>query len=165
MSKKKVLVAGIGNIFFGDDAFGCEVIKKLLSKVLPPTIELIDFGIKTRALAFELCRHYDLVIVVDAVQRGGKTGTLYLIELATNDFSKQNVVLAHELKLGETIAFARELGAKINKILLVGCEPVSFECENLSQPVKLATDEAVKLIKKVIADEIAGVFSNSFIEA
>ena len=54
---KKVLVAGIGNIFFGDDAFGCEVIKLLQSKDLPQNIKVVDFGIRTRDLAYELCEN------------------------------------------------------------------------------------------------------------
>lgn len=158
MNDKQILVAGIGNIFFGDDAFGCQVVQKLQAENLPPDIKIIDFGIKTRDLAFRLCSNYRLVILVDAVRRNKQPGTLYLIELTAADSERKNVFGGHDLKLAETIHFACQLGAKINKILLVGCEPEEFDGDNLSQTVAFATVQAVKLIKKIIADQINDEF-------
>jgi hydrogenase maturation protease len=39
----KILVAGIGNIFLGDDAFGSEVARRLMNERLPPEVRVIDF--------------------------------------------------------------------------------------------------------------------------
>src|SRR5690349_15410765 len=77
---KKILVAGIGNIFFGDDAFGVEVAHELLKRPQPPEVQVIDFGIRTYDLAYALTGHHDGVILVDATSRGREPGTLYLIE-------------------------------------------------------------------------------------
>lgn len=153
MNKPRILIAGIGNIFFGDDAFGCETIKRLRAEKFPANVKVVDFGIKTRDLAFEICANYDLIVLVDAVVRGAQAGTIYLIELQSHDFDNQQIAHAHDLKLRETFAFARELGARIDKILLVGCEPESFEREDLSAIVYAATDKAVELIKKIVAEQ------------
>lgn len=154
MFEKRILIAGIGNIFFGDDAFGCETIKKIKSSALPPSIKIIDFGIKTRDLAFELAAgNYDLTIIVDAVKRGESPGTIYLIELPTRNQGEQKIFAAHDLKLGETIRFARELGAEANKILLVGCEPANLTGENLSEAVESAIDKACDIILKIVSEK------------
>ena len=152
--KNKILVAGIGNIFFGDDAFGCAVVKKLCAENFRSNVKIIDFGIRTRDLAFELGNNYDLVILLDAVQRGGTAGTLYLLELAESDWNNQQIFAAHDLKLRETIAFACRLGAKINRILLIGSEAESFAGENLSVAVAPAVEKAVGLVKKIVAGDV-----------
>ena len=150
----QILIAGIGNIFFGDDAFGCETIKSLRGENFPANIKIVDFGIKTRDLAFEIGGDYDLIILIDAVIRGEKAGTVYLLELPTNDFDNQKTVAAHDLKLRETIVFACELGARPKEILLVGCEPETLDGADLSAPVRSAIAKAVEVIKKIIADKI-----------
>lgn len=144
---KKVLIAGIGNIFFGDDAFGCEVVKLLQKDSLPNSVKLVDFGIRTRDLAYELCENYDVIILIDAVKLGNSSGTVSLIELSPDDFSAQNPYVSHEAKLEETLSFAKNLGAKINKIHLVGFEAENFE---LNQDLSLQAHEAVLKSQKII---------------
>ena len=78
--KKGILIAGIGNIFHGDDAFGVEVAQRLSQKQLPAGVTVIDFGIRGFDLAFALLDGYETYILVDVVQRGQPPGTLYLIE-------------------------------------------------------------------------------------
>ena len=52
---KRILVAGIGNIFFGDDAFGCEVAAELAKRPLPDGIKVLrDFGIRSYDLAYAM---------------------------------------------------------------------------------------------------------------
>ena len=70
----KVLVAGIGNIFLGDDAFGVEVTKRLVERVLPYGVSVVDFGIRSYDLAYALMEKWDLIILVDALPRGGEPG-------------------------------------------------------------------------------------------
>ena len=77
---KRILVAGIGNIFFGDDAFGCEVAKELAQRPLPEGVRVIDFGIRSYDLAYAIMDDYDATILVDASPRGSPPGTVYLIE-------------------------------------------------------------------------------------
>ena len=77
---KRILVAGIGNIFFGDDAFGCEVASQLRRKPLPEGVRVIDFGIRSYDLAYAIMDGYDATILVDATPQGSAPGTIYLIE-------------------------------------------------------------------------------------
>ncbi|HXA08444.1 MAG TPA: hydrogenase maturation protease, partial [Chthoniobacterales bacterium] len=77
---KKILVAGIGNIFFGDDAFGCEVANQLARRALPEEVCVTDFGIRSYDLAYAMMDNYDAIILVDASPQGSAPGTIYLIE-------------------------------------------------------------------------------------
>jgi hydrogenase maturation protease len=76
----RILIAGIGNIFFGDDAFGVEVAQRLMLRPQPPAVRVIDFGIRGFDLAYALMDGYDVSILVDASPRGGVPGTVYTIE-------------------------------------------------------------------------------------
>jgi hypothetical protein len=76
----RILVAGIGNIFLGDDGFGVEVIQRLSSHPFPKSVQVCDFGIRSYDLAFALLDGYDVTILVDAAPRGAAPGTLYVIE-------------------------------------------------------------------------------------
>lgn len=80
MAQPRILVAGIGNIFFGDDAFGVEVARRLLERPWPEKVRVVDFGIRGFDLAYAFLDGYDKVILVDTIQRGGTPGTLYVIE-------------------------------------------------------------------------------------
>src|ERR1044072_7226323 len=80
MNQPTILVAGIGNIFLGDDAFGCEVVKRLAGRAWPDNVKVIDFGIRGFDLAYALLDGYDVTILVDATPRGETPGTLYTIE-------------------------------------------------------------------------------------
>jgi hydrogenase maturation protease len=52
---RRVLVAGIGNIFQSDDAFGVEVAQPPRgTRTLPPGVRVEDFGIRGVHLAYEL---------------------------------------------------------------------------------------------------------------
>ena len=78
-----ILIAGIGNIFFGDDAFGVEVVRRLAARPLPAGVVVKDFGIRGFDLACALQDGYDAVILVDAMQRGAPPGTLHVLEPET----------------------------------------------------------------------------------
>src|ERR1700756_1973684 len=90
----KILIAGIGNIFLGDDAFGSEVARRLMRRTWPPEVRVEDFGIRGFDLAFALLEAYKLTILIDAVPRGGAPGTLYRIEPDLDtlcDLNEQNI--------------------------------------------------------------------------
>src|SRR5215467_14434472 len=96
--KSKILVACVGNIFLGDDAFGVEVAKRLAPLQLPEGVSVIDFGIRSYDLAFALMSDWDLAILVDALPRGGKPGTLYLMEPELpHDERHQAIADAHSM--------------------------------------------------------------------
>ncbi|MQA76737.1 MAG: hydrogenase maturation protease, partial [Solirubrobacterales bacterium] len=78
--RPRILVAGVGNVFCGDDGFGVAVAEHLAAATLPAGVELSDYGIRGIHLAYQLLDGYDLLVLVDAVQRGGEPGTVYLIE-------------------------------------------------------------------------------------
>src|SRR5215470_4843730 len=80
--KGRVLVAGVGNIFLGDDGFGVEVAKRLAAAELPDWVQVADYGISGMHLAYDLADGYDTAILVDAAQRGGEPGTLTVIDAA-----------------------------------------------------------------------------------
>ncbi|HSS49084.1 MAG TPA: hydrogenase maturation protease [Thermoanaerobaculia bacterium] len=152
-----VLVAGIGNIFLGDDGFGVEVVRRLASKPLPPGVRVADFGIRGLHLAFELLEHPDdTTILVDITPRGGEPGTVYLIEpdLETLAGPAGGPADAHDMTPAAVFGLLRSLGGTPGRVLIVGCEPLSTEEEmGLSPPVEGAVDEAVGLILDVLARE------------
>ena len=163
-----ILVAGIGNIFLGDDGFGVEVAQRLASHTIPPGVKVVDYGIRGLDLAFELLdRPDDTAILVDATQRGGAPGTVYLVEpdfpraavaaAAASEPSSDSWTDAHSMTPGAVFALLARLGGTPPKVLIVGCEPLSVDEEmGLSPPVAQAVDEAIELIFEVIAREQAG---------
>ncbi|GHO83859.1 hydrogenase maturation protease [Dictyobacter formicarum] len=127
--ERRILIAGIGNIFFGDDGFGVEVAQRLLAGRYSANVEIVDFGIRGVDLAYTLLEDYDELILVDAVSRGGAPGTLYLIEpdrlSAQQSEARESFLDAHSMDPLKVLAFARNMGARPIHTLLVGCEPAA----------------------------------------
>ena len=161
---KRILVAGIGNIFFGDDAFGCEVAAELAKRPLPDGVNVRDFGIRSYDLAYAMMEDYELIIFIDALSRGEAPGTLYLIEPEMNknklDEAEAEVVNAHSMNPVRVLQLVRSLGGKPREVYVVGCEPAVLEREDaemrLSAIVRTAVKPAVEMIEKLIADLRAG---------
>jgi|SRR5271165_1456851 len=161
----QLLIAGIGNIFLGDDGFGVEVANRLGSADLPDWAHVVDYGIRGMHLAYDLAGRYDSAILVDATSRGGAPGTVYVIEpdrqrttpaddeaaLAANPMfnahgMQPDVVLS---MLGLLVA---EPADAAGQILLVGCEPASVDYGiGLSAPVAAAVDEAVSVVLDLVS--------------
>jgi hydrogenase maturation protease len=160
MTQPRILIAGIGNIFFGDDAFGVELVRRLVGQALPEGVRVVDFGIRGIDLAYALTDGCDAAILVDAVQRGGEPGTLYVIEpdLAAAVLSPPTIE-PHSLDPWRVLAVARSLGGTIGRVLVVGCEPASFGGEDgameLSAPVQAAVTEAIPLIRSLVTKIVA----------
>jgi hydrogenase maturation protease len=170
---RRILIACIGNIFMGDDGFGVEVAQRLANQkagCYPPGVEIVDFGIRGVDLAYTLLDEYDTLILVDAVSRGGEPGTLYLIEPDLSAFNAQTGVEAarvgldaHSMDPLKVLAFARTLGARPVRTLLVGCEPSVLHANEdyldmhmgLSQSVQAAVDEAVKMVDSLVGQLLA----------
>lgn len=154
-----ILVAGIGNIFMGDDAFGVEVVRRLAVRRLPDRVRVVDFGIRGFDLAYALMGGQDLTILVDATPRGGDPGTIYTIEPDLDEIdslsNEQLAVEPHGMNPMKVLAMVKSMGGEPKRILLVGCEPATLGPEEglmgLSTPVEAAVDEAVPLIESLIA--------------
>ena len=149
-----VLVAGVGNVFLGDDGFGVEVARRLAAEDLPPGVKVADFGIRGVHLAYELCDGYELAILVDAVPRGEEPGTLYVIEPeppGDPDPDDAPPLDAHGMDPGAVLSLLGILGGHVDRVLVVGCEPaVADERMGLSAPVAAAVDPAVTLVQELI---------------
>lgn len=149
---KKILVACLGNIFYGDDAFGVEVAKALPVEGLPQNIKVKDFGIRGMDLAFEVSEDYDLVILVDTVKIGATAGAVFVLEPKTPENS---AVLMHDLTPDRALQFAQLFSTKRKKLLLIGCEPVNLEFNSeMSKAVKNAVEKAVGEILELIKETI-----------
>jgi hydrogenase maturation protease len=149
----QILVAGIGNIFFGDDAFGCEVARRLSQRNLPGHVRVVDFGIRGFDLTYALMDDYQAIILVDAVPRGEAPGTLYTMELDLDSIdpagTNQMMVETHGMNPMRVLAMVKAMGGRPKRLLLVGCEPatgVEEESMGLSEPVQTAVDEAVGMV-------------------
>jgi hydrogenase maturation protease len=162
MSRDRVLVAGLGNIFLGDDGFGVEVVRRLALEPKTEGVRVEDFGIRGMHLAYELMGGaYETAILVDATSRGGAAGTLYVIEPevgATRLLSDEIPADAHAMSPDAVLRWLRNLGGEPPRLLVVGCEPASLEEEmGLSEPVSRAVDEAVSVVKRLASEETKGL--------
>src|SRR5579859_2262797 len=165
VQKPRILVAGIGNIFLGDDGFGVEVIRRLAQCQLPAEVRVVDFGIRGFDLTYALQDGYETTILIDACPHGEQPGTVYVIEPnldAASNSADQSMVDAHSLNPMNVIRLAKAMNAPIKKMLLVGCEPETLGGEEgamgLSAPVEAAVDVAVKQVISVVTRILDGTW-------
>jgi len=153
-----ILIAGIGNIFFGDDAFGCEVAAQLMRRPLPEGVRVIDFGVGSYDLAYAMMNGPDVTIFIDATPRGQPPGTIYLLEpdknILDSDFGE--VVNAHSMNPVRVLQLIHSLGGQPGRLYLVGCEPAVLETEEgamgLSEKVQAAVAPAIEMIETLIRE-------------
>ena len=158
---RRILVAGIGNIFLGDDGFGCEVLRRLLMRrAWPDNVRMVDFGIRGFDLAYALMDGYDVTIFVDASPRGDEPGTLYTIEPDLNELdgldARGMMVETHGMNPMKVLGMVRSMGGELKRILLVGCEPATFGPEEghmgLSDCVESVVEKAVSIVESLVAE-------------
>ena len=157
----RILVACVGNIFLGDDGFGVEVAQRLLQRLMPDGVRVVDFGIRGFDLAYALMDDYDAVVMIDALPRGDAPGTLYTIEpdLSALDVSapENAAVETHGMNPLKVLGMVKAMGGQPKRLLVVGCEPErSAEAEDiermgLSEPVAAAVDQAVAMVESLLA--------------
>jgi hydrogenase maturation protease len=146
------LVAGIGNVFLGDDGFGVEVVTRLARRELPPDVEVRDFGIRGVHLAYQLLEPYDLVVLVDAVHRNRPPGSLYLLE-PEPDPARGVSMDAHDLDPEAVLAMVPLLGGVLGETVVVGCEPETVDAQmGLSPAVAAAVEPAIDLVTRVVTE-------------
>jgi hydrogenase maturation protease len=166
----KILVAGIGNIFLGDDAFGVEVVRKLSSRPLPEGVRVVDFGIRGFDLTYALLEDWDAVIFLDAVSRGETPGTIYVIEpdlstLKAGGQPQEILLEPHGMDPVKVLRLAIAMGGKLTRILLVGCEPEITDPDGqgylgLSDAVQNAVEEAVRTVERLVTEIQAGMIEH-----
>ena len=161
MNDIRVLVAGVGNIFLGDDAFGVEVVSQLKHRPQPPGVQVVDFGIRGLDLTYALLEGYEAVVLVDAMPRGGQPGTLYLLEPETGESGDADVMVeGHNLNPVNVLRLAAAMGSPVKRLLVVGCEPCPLDefeemATELSKPVRTAVSEAVALVESLVKELLA----------
>jgi hydrogenase maturation protease len=164
VSTPRILVAGVGNVFHRDDAFGVEVVRRLSERPLPEGVRVIDFGIRGFDLTYAFLDGYDAVILADTAPRGEAPGTVYLIEpdlSQPEEPSVERVVETHGMNPMKVLRLAVSMGAAPKRVFLVGCEPATLGGEEnpemeMSEPVAAAVDGAVALIESLLADLLSG---------
>jgi hydrogenase maturation protease len=163
VSAERVLVAGIGNIFYSDDGFGSEVARRLVTESFPEGVKVSDFGIRGIHLAYELLDGYDRAILIDTTQQGGDPGTIYVMEPdidgieTENGLAEAGIQDAHGMDPASVLALLRSLGGGVERLLVVGCEPEDVEeGMGLSEPVARAVDEAVRVVRQLVIEDPRG---------
>ncbi len=157
MTGPRVLIACIGNIFLGDDGFGVEVARRLAGRTLPAGTVLKDFGIRGLDLAYALLDPYELIILVDACQRGGEPGTIYVMEPDSPEPEHpagRAMLDPHDMNPQRVLRAVKEMGGSPGRIVIVGCEPDTLGGDEgklgLSEPVLAAIDEAIQVIESLL---------------
>ncbi len=164
MTPPRVLVAGIGNIFLGDDAFGSEVARRMAGRPQPDGVHVVDFGIRGLDLTYALVDGCGAAILIDATPRGEAPGTLYVIEPSPEELDPgpgpEPLIETHGMDPVKVRRLASALGTPTRRVLVVGCEPAVLGTDEdpvmgLSAPVEAALDEAVALVDTLVARLLA----------
>jgi len=157
--KPRALVVGIGNVLRGDDGFGVDVARRLQAlHDVTARANVIEVGIGGVHLVQELMDGYDLLVIVDAVDRGGEPGRLYVLELGVPSTPRafeaweRDLTDMHEAVPSKALVVARALGVLPARVLLVGCQPAQTdEVEiGLSPRVGSAVEEAVDRVRLLL---------------
>jgi hydrogenase maturation protease len=157
LAPRRILVAGIGNVFLGDDGFGVALAERLAAAALPAGVEVVDFGIRGMDLAYALGDGYDAVVLLDAAPTGRPPGTLSLIEPEIDDIPPS--VDAHGMDPVKVLGLARTLGAPLPRTLVLACAPQTVlsgdEPEllaELSAPVDAALEPAAEMVQSLLLE-------------
>jgi hydrogenase maturation protease len=147
----KVLAAGIGNIFFGDDGFGVEVADRLADTTLPRGVRLGEYGIRGVHLAYELLDGYDAVVLIDALPMGEEPGTVAVVEVDPSDVEPPAAMDAHSMSPATVLGLLAGLGGGVERVIVVGCEPATInDGIGLSPAVRNAVPAAVAATRELL---------------
>jgi hydrogenase maturation protease len=151
----RILVAGIGNIFFGDDGFGVAVAGRLAAADLPEGVRLGEYGIRGLHLAYELLDGYDVLVLVDALPMGEAPGTVAILEVDPTDFEPDptSPMDAHSMSPATVLGLLAGLGGRLDRVLVVGCDPAILdEGIGLSAVVETAVAAAADATRELLSE-------------
>lgn len=165
-SRPRILVAGVGNVLRRDDGFGVETAQRLQrAGDLPEGVTVIETGIGGMSLVQQLLDGYDALIVLDATQRAGPPGAVYVLgaetpNLADLDQDSRESLFAdmHYAEPGRVLMLAKALGALPPRVWIVGCEPADTEdigiglTPEVARGVLCAVGEVRRLIASIAAE-------------
>jgi hydrogenase maturation protease len=161
----RILVAGIGNVFLGDDGFGVAVARLLSTRSLPADVKVVDFGIRGLDLTFALLEGFDAAVLIDATRRGGPPGTLYVLEPEVGSGVEHQpggvTIDMHAMDPARVLALVRSLGGNLGTLRVVGCEPGTLgEADDLapglSVEVLAAIGPAAALVERLVLELCEG---------
>jgi hydrogenase maturation protease len=148
----RILVAGIGNIFLGDDGFGSEVVRRAEIPQDDPRVRVIDYGVRGMHLAYDLLEEWDSLVLVDAVPSRGNPGTLHVFQADCESDSAAAGLDGHSMDPAAVFASLRALGGSPPYTVVVGCEAGSVEEGiGLTEPVARAVPRAVRAVEEIVA--------------
>jgi hydrogenase maturation protease len=157
LAPRRILVAGIGNVFLGDDGFGVALAERLAARTLPPGVEVVDYGIRGMDLAYALGDGYDAVVLLDAAPTGRPPGTLSVIEPELDGVAP--AIDAHGMDPVKVLGLARTLAGPLPRTLVVACAPETVMTGDeedvvaeLSAPVQAALDAGVELVESLLLE-------------
>jgi len=155
----RVLVAGIGNIFFGDDGFGPEVVRRMMSRpegapALPDGVRLVDYGIRGMHLAYDLLDGVDALVLVDALPGDGEPGAITVLQVGPEDLGEGSFD-AHGMNPVAVLGSLGALGGTLPPTYVVGCTPADLEEGiGLSAPVAAAVDVAAEAVWSLLTEQV-----------
>ncbi|MEV0084895.1 hydrogenase maturation protease [Saccharopolyspora sp. NPDC050642] len=148
----RILVAGVGNVFLGDDGFGVAVAARLAEDP-PASATVADFGIRGMHLAYELMNGYDVLVLVDAVARGEVPGTVSVLEPDLAAIEPASGVDGHGMNPDSVLGCCAGFGVPLRRALVVGCEPADCSYRwGLTEPVAESVDAAAAVVRELVAD-------------
>jgi len=155
----RILIAGIGNIFLGDDGFGVEVAQALAKCSFSGSVRVTDFGLRGFDLVYALLNSWEAVVLVDALPRGDVPGTLYVIEPNLAQLGDPALVEAalnpHGMDPARVLSLAASMGPISAPVFVVGCEPLDFGDElegrmGLSEVVQASVEAACDMVEQLV---------------
>ena len=153
----RTLVAGFGNVLRGDDGFGVAVLHRLAESGVPDGVELLEVGTGGIRLAQELLGGYQRLVIVDAMTRGGRPGSVYV--LAVDSVDPITEVDMHMAVPSQALALARALGALPARVFMVGCEPSAVDelTMEMSPDVRGAVEPALARVRELLAAPVTAL--------
>lgn len=154
----RTVIAGVGNIFLGDDGFGVEVVRALAGRALPDGVEVLDVGIRGVHLAYDLLDGCALLVLVDTAAHGEAPGTVSVIEPdatgAPAAAPGRPPIDPHGMAPHQVFDLLTRLGGGPSRTLVVACEPADLSAGmELSEPVRAAVPRAVRLIEDILSTD------------
>jgi hydrogenase maturation protease len=154
--EKQILVAGVGNAWLQDDAFGGECARRLEARGVPSGVTVMDFGTGGLDLAYELMRGYDALVLLDASRQGGEPGTLYVLEPSMEELAGPiedgDVINPHGMDPQTVLRFVAAIGGFSGRVVVIGCEP--GEVDEVGVSMTPAIEGAVERALEVVSETL-----------